>query len=877
MFNNKKRKVRVENGVLENKLNSFNVASFEYALNKTESYETGLTTEQAEFRLERDGINEIQAQKPRSLMSILFGSFWNPFIMILSILTMITWVTDVYVASPDSEDWTSVIVIGLMVLVSGIMNFVQEYKANKSAMDLHQLVDTTATVYRDGVLTEIDMEQVVIGDVIRLSAGDMIPADVRFIHAKDIFVSQSAFSGEAEAVEKFAVSQGDESNILDFSTIGFMGTDVVSGVGFAVVIGIGDDTFFGSIAEELIQSKAKPTSFDKGVNDISWLLIRFMFIMVPLVFLINGITKGDWLQALLFAISIAVGLTPEMLPLIVTTNLSKGTTTMAKHKTIVKQLSAIQNFGAMDVLCTDKTGTLTEDTIILDRYLNVHGQEDEHVLRYAYLNSYYQTGLKNLLDRAIIDYANEVGLAKNENNYEKIDELPFDFERRRMSVIVRRRGEKRLITKGAMEEVLALCTHAYTEEAGIIPIDQAMLDTIGELVKDLNSQGMRVLAVAYRDEDKEQWTVEDEHDMVLDGFIALYDPPKMSAPKAISGLQDAGVAVKVVTGDNLEVARNICRHVGIDSEYVLQGTEIEAMSDDELAAVAARTTIFAKVSPLQKQRVVLSLQGLGHTVGFLGDGINDALALKAADLGITVDTAVDIAKENSEVILLEKDLQVLEEGVLEGRHIFGNIVKYVQMAASSNFGNIFSVLVSSIFLPFLPMLPVQLLVQNLLYDVSQTMIPWDNVDAEYLQKPQKWSAERLKRFMLIIGPISSIFDIAMFALLWFVLGANNLELAPLFQTGWFVFGLISQVVIVHIIRTEKLPLLQSNASWQIWLATVIVIAAALILPYTFIGAALGFVALPLAYYPLLLLALFGYVAVSLIVKRWYIRKWNNWL
>ncbi|NMA96281.1 MAG: magnesium-translocating P-type ATPase, partial [Clostridiales bacterium] len=615
------------------------------------------------------------------------------------------------------------------------------------------------------------------------------------------------------------------------------------------------------------------TSFDEGVNSVSWLLIKFMMIMVPIVFIINGITKKDWLQAFLFAVSIAVGLTPEMLPMIVTSNLAKGSVAMAKKKTVVKHLSAIQNFGAMDILCTDKTGTLTIDRIVLEKYLDVHGNENERVLRHAYMNSYYQTGLKNLMDVAVIEYAEERGLRELQDIYTKIDEIPFDFERRRMSVILVDKNDKRqLVTKGAVEEMLSICSHAEYE-GEVIPLTDDIRDKIIKTSENLNKDGMRVLAVAQKNfipYDRE-FDVEDEVDMVLMGYIGFLDPPKESTKGAIEALNEYGVEVKILTGDNDHVTRKICSDVGLPVDRIILGHEVEEMTDEVLAEEAKNTTVFAKISPLQKARIIRVLQGKGHTVGYLGDGINDAAALRESDIGISVDNAVDIAKESSDIILLEKDLMVLEEGVIEGRKIFGNIIKYIKMTVSSNFGNVFSVLVASAFIPFLPMLPIHLLIQNLLYDISQIAIPWDTMDKEFLEIPRPWDASSIGKFSIFIGPISSIFDIVTFLVMWYVFKANIPEAQGIFHSGWFMVGLLTQTLVVHMLRTEKIPFIQSRATWPVMIMTVIIMALGVYIPFSPLGLSVGFEPLPMAYFPWMIGIVLSYCIITQFTKMWYIK------
>lgn len=728
------------------------------------------------------------------------------------------------------------------------------------------------------------------GDIVFLSAGDMIPADCRILQSKDLFISQSILSGESLPVEKMElpIEDADKKSLLDLDNICFMGTNVMSGSATVSVITTGDLTYFGFISKSLT-GKRTETNFDKGVNSVSWLLIRFIFVMVPLVFIINGFTKDNWLDAFLFAITVAVGLTPEMLPMIVTTNLAKGAVNMSKKKVIVKRLNAIQNIGAMDVLCTDKTGTLTMDKIVLQVHHNVFGESDDEVLKWAYLNSYHQTGLKNLLDVAVLDHFEVHHMLEADKHFIKVDEIPFDFQRRRMSVILQKEnGKHLLICKGALEEMLPLCSKAFDpgedhalhiEEDRAVPMDDKMKKIVTNNCKKLNEDGLRVLLVAIKEFDSRELTysVADEKDLILTGFIGFLDPAKPTAKESIEAIQKYGVHIKVLTGDNEIVTKKICRDVGIPINNILLGGEIEKMNDDELKEKLETTNILAKLNPLQKSRIVKLMQAKGHTVGFLGDGINDAPAMRDADVGISVDTAVDIAKESADIILLEKDLMVLRRGIIFGRRTFGNIIKYIKMAASSNFGNMFSVLGASAFLPFLPMLPVQILTQNLLYDISQVSIPWDRMDKEFIEKPQKWNAADITRFMLFIGPISSIFDYATFAVLYFVFKANSPAHQSFFQSGWFIEGLISQTLIVHMIRTRKIPFIQSWATAPVIALTTLVMATAVCIPFSSFAGALKMQPLPWSYFPWLIGILLGYCLLTQIVKAWYIKKFNQWL
>lgn len=845
----------------------------------------GLSPEQAEERLHQYGPNEIARERSDRQLVAFIKTFINPFIGILLFLALVSMTIDVWLAEPAERDWTTVIILITMIVLSASLRFFQERKSLKATESLKKMVRNTASVFRKKAsgAEELEISKLVPGDLIYLSAGDMIPADVRITESKDFFVSQSTLTGESDALEKKPSVVPDKhktGSVTELDNICFMGSNVVSGSALAVVIATGNDTYLGAIAQSLVGERAK-TSFDKGINKVSLLLIRYMLIMVPFVFLVNGITKGDWLDAFIFAVSVAVGLTPEMLPMIVTSNLAKGALTMARRKTIVKNMNAIQSFGAMNVLCTDKTGTLTQDKIVLEKYLNVDGEDDLRVLRHAYYNSYFQTGLKNLMDKAILSHCNELGLEKVECEYRKVDEIPFDFSRRRMSVVVENvDGKQQIITKGAVEEMLDVCSHVeYNGQ--VLLLTKELREKVIQKSRQLNSEGMRVLAIAHKSwvetAETGAFAVEDEIEMVLIGYLAFLDPPKPSAATAVETLHSHGVKVKVLTGDNDMVTRTICRQIGIASERVVLGTDIDRLSDDELATCVQENTIFAKLTPLQKSRIVTTLQHNGDTVGFLGDGINDAAALRQADIGISVDSAVDIAKEAADIILLEKDLMVLEQGVEEGRKIFGNIMKYIKMTASSNFGNMFSVLVASAFLPFLPMLPIHILVQNLLYDVSQTMIPFDNVDVEYLRKPRKWDSSDLSRFMICIGPISSIFDITTFLLMWYIFGCTSPDMQSLFQSGWFVEGLLSQTLIVHMIRTRKIPFIQSRAAAPLMILTGLIMALGICIPFTSFGASIGLVPLPWNYFPWLVITLLSYCILTQLVKNWYMRRFGRWL
>ncbi len=835
----------------------------------------GLGAREIEARLERDGANEVAHERPPHWSRQLLRAFRNPFIVVLVVLAGVQLAT-------DASDVVGPLIVAVMVAISVLLSFTQEYRSSRAAEKLKAMVRNTATATRQAAdghsePIEVPVGELVAGDIVHLGAGDMVPADLRLLSAKDLFISQAILTGESLPVEKAA--QGDDAaaagNPLDLPNICYMGTNVISGTASAVVLATGARSYLGSLAHSMTGARVQ-TSFDRGVSSVSWLLIRFMAVMVPIVFLINGLDKHDWTEAFLFALSVAVGLTPEMLPLIVTANLAKGALAMSRRKVVVKRLNAIQNFGAMDVLCTDKTGTLTLDRIVLERHLDLDGEASVQALEYGYLNSRFQTGLKNLMDTAVLAHRDLEPMAAR---YRVVDEIPFDFQRRRMSVVVADGGDAHLlICKGAVEEMLAICAFAQAGDQ-VEPMTAQRRDAIRAMTHQLNADGLRVLVVAVRHApaSARAWSVADECDLIAVGCLAFLDPPKDSAATAIAALHAHGVTVKVLTGDNEAVTRKICREVGLDVAHSVQGRDIEVLDSAALDALVRHTTVFAKMSPLQKARVVKSLQRQGHTVGFLGDGINDAPALHDADVGISVDTATDIAKESADIILLEKNLMVLEEGVLEGRVTFGNIVKYIKMTTSSNFGNMFSVLVASAFLPFLPMLPLQILVLNLLYDISQLSIPFDRMDDDYVRHPRKWDASDIGRFMLWIGPVSSVFDLTTFWLLWHVFGANSIEHQALFQSGWFVESLLTQTLIVHMIRTRRVPFLQSTAAAPVLALTAAIIAIGMAIPYTGIGGRLGMQALPGVWFAWMAATVLAYGGLMQLVKGVYNRRYARWL
>lgn len=858
----------------------------------------GLVDDQVEENRDAYGENVITKGQEDSMIKKIYESIINPFTVILLVIALVSFITNVWLAKPGEQDPTTSIIIVTLVLISGGIRFIQELRSDKAASNLSRMIVNTATVLRDGSEQEIPIDEIVVGDVIKLSAGDMIPADVVLIDSRDFFVQQSGLTGESDAVEKVCLRKANSQNLdslLESESLAFMGTNVISGRATALVLVVGDETMMGAI-EQTINTYDEPTSFEREMNTISWLLIRLMLVMVPIVFVINGLTDGDWLEAGVFALSVGVGLTPEMLPMIITASLAKGSIIMAKEKVVIKKLNAIQDLGAIDILCTDKTGTLTQDEIVLEYPLDIHGELDLSVLRRAYLNSYFQTGLKNLMDRAIINRTQKEAKKHEivrdlDQTFHKIDELPFDFERRRMSVIVKDEdGVVSMVTKGALEEMLSVST--YVEYKGEIKrlTDEVRQEVLAE-VAQLNEQGLRVLGVSYKTDldENDIFSVEDERDMILTGYLAFLDPPKPSAAPAIKALAEYGVTTKILTGDNEKVTQAVCEKVGLDVERILLGSEIDTMTDQELAQVVETTTVFAKLSPDQKARIILCLKNNGHKVGYMGDGINDAPSMKVSDVGISVDTAVDIAKETADVILLDKDLMVLEKGLVEGRKVYANMTKYIKMTVSSNFGNIFSLLFASIFLPFLPMAPVHLIVLNLIYDLSCIALPFDNVDKEFLKKPRIWEANSIMRFMAWIGPISSVFDIITYMLLYFlvvpmILGhgynhgaADAAAFIMVFQTGWFIESMWSQTMVIHMLRSPKLPFIQSRPAFSVVVTTLAAAFFVTSLPYSPLASILKLSQLNGLYFVLLFAIIVLYMLSVTVVKRIYIKKYKEWL
>jgi P-type Mg2+ transporter len=825
----------------------------------------GLSQAEAEDRARTVGPNEVAQERRQGWIIRLLKIIRNPLVILLVTLSAVSFATG------DARAGT---VMAAMVVLSAALRFFQEARADAAAAKLKAMIHVTATVLRDGAAREMPLRDLVPGDIIKLSAGDMIPGDTRVLASKDLFVTQGSLTGESFPVEKFHDPETSAvSSPTEMKNICFMGTSVESGTATAVVVTTGFNTYLGSMAGSITQ-EPPPTSFDRGLNRFTWLMIQLMAVMVPLVFLINGFTKHDWKSAFFFALAVAVGLTPEMLPMIVSVCLSKGALAMSRKKVIVKRLNAIQNFGGMDVLCTDKTGTLTEDRVVLQRHCNVAGEESEEVLLDGYLISHFQTGLRNLLDRAILDSPDFHEQAVVEK-YKKLDEIPFDFTRRMMSVLVEDpEGKAILLTKGAPEEIFHQCSH-FELNGMLSPMDPDLIVELKDEYESLSNDGFRVLAVARKElPEKRLCSKDDERELVLKGYVAFLDPPKETAGHAIEALRNHGVSVKILTGDNQLISRKVCRDVGLSSDPMLLGSDVEKMSDAELAAAAEQTTLFARLSPAHKQRVIRVLRGKGHVVGFMGDGINDAPALRAADIGISVDTATDIAKESADLILLEKDLMVLEGGVTEGRKVFANIIKYIRMGASSNFGNMFSVLGASAFLPYIPMAPIQVLTNNLLYDFSQVPIPTDAVDEEQVARPRPWNIGEITRFILYIGPISSIFDYTTFFVMLWVFHCWDPSRASVFQTGWFVESLMTQTLIIHVIRTNKIPFIQSRASLPLTATSLSIMAFGAWLPYSPLASSLGLAHLPLLYWPILMLTLLGYMSLTQAIKVWLLRrKW----
>lgn len=869
-------KVEDKNKEIELKLKEYAKMNIPNILEELKTTNEGLSCVEIEEKQEEYGKNILDLKNNKTLLSRLKEAFINPFNIVLILVAIVTFFTDVIIAT--KKDYLTFMLIISTVIISAMISFFQQASSDKAAQKLKKMISNKIDVIRDGNQEVIDVEEAVPGDIVKLSSGDMIPGDVRFLEAKDLFIDQASLTGESNPVEKFAILKDNEAELTDLSNIGFMGTNVVSGSATAVIVGTGNQTYFGSMAKSLYSVNEK-NSFEKGVDSVSKLLIKFMVVMVPIILAINLFTKGDWWDSLIFAITIAVGLTPEMLPVIMTSTLAKGAVDMSKKKTIVKRLSSIQTFGEMNILCTDKTGTLTEDEIVLEKYMDVDGNESKRVLKHAFLNSYFQTGLKNLIDVAIIARAEKENMNILKETYVREDEIPFDFSRRRMSVVLRDQNSKRqLITKGAVDEIMSICSYIDINGTAVELTDNLRKKAY-EVYEKNNHDGLRIVAVAQKNNihSVETFGISDEQDMVLIGFVGFLDPPKKSAQEAITALKQHGVDTIVLTGDSEGVAINVCKKVGISTENCLTGKDVEEMTDKELKQKSKICHLYSKLSPLQKQRIVRIYQEQGNTVGYMGDGINDSPPLKQADVGISVDTAVDIAKETADIILLEKDLNVLEEGVITGRKTFTNILKYLKMATSGNFGNMLSIIIASLFLPFLPMLPIHILIQNLLNDFAQMGMPFDNVDREYLQNPKKWNTDGLKRFMFAFGIISTVLDIICFAILWFVMKFNTIEKAVLFQTGWFAFGIISQTLIIHLMRTSKIPFVTSKPSKQLVISTLTITILTLIISFTNIAIIFDLSKLPIQYGIIIILLMIVYAIIIQTYKKLYLRNNKEWL
>ena len=869
-------KVEDKNKEIELKLKEYAKMNIPNILEELKTTNEGLSCVEIEEKQEEYGKNILDLKNNKTLLSRLKEAFINPFNIVLILVAIVTFFTDVIIAT--KKDYLTFMLIISTVIISAMISFFQQASSDKAAQKLKKMISNKIDVIRDGNQEVIDVEEAVPGDIVKLSSGDMIPGDVRFLEAKDLFIDQASLTGESNPVEKFVILKDNEAELTDLSNIGFMGTNVVSGSATAVIVGTGNQTYFGSMAKSLYSVNEK-NSFEKGVDSVSKLLIKFMVVMVPIILAINLFTKGDWWDSLIFAITIAVGLTPEMLPVIMTSTLAKGAVDMSKKKTIVKRLSSIQTFGEMNILCTDKTGTLTEDEIVLEKYMDVDGNESKRVLKHAFLNSYFQTGLKNLIDVAIIARAEKENMNILKETYVREDEIPFDFSRRRMSVVLRDQNSKRqLITKGAVDEIMSICSYIDINGTAVELTDNLRKKAY-EVYEKNNHDGLRIVAVAQKNNihSVETFGISDEQDMVLIGFVGFLDPPKKSAQEAITALKQHGVDTIVLTGDSEGVAINVCKKVGISTENCLTGKDVEEMTDKELKQKSKICHLYSKLSPLQKQRIVRIYQEQGNTVGYMGDGINDSPPLKQADVGISVDTAVDIAKETADIILLEKDLNVLEEGVITGRKTFTNILKYLKMATSGNFGNMLSIIIASLFLPFLPMLPIHILIQNLLNDFAQMGMPFDNVDREYLQNPKKWNTDGLKRFMFAFGIISTVLDIICFAILWFVMKFNTIEKAVLFQTGWFAFGIISQTLIIHLMRTSKIPFVTSKPSKQLVISTLTITILTLIISFTNIAIIFDLSKLPIQYGIIIILLMIVYAIIIQTYKKLYLRNNKEWL
>ena len=861
---------------IEKKLLANSKASEEELFKKFDSSRDGISKVNIDELLDKYGKNTIETANKKTTLNRIKDAIINPFNIVLIIVAIVTFITDVVIAT--NKDYVTFSLILIIVFISAIISYVQETKSDNAANKLKKMISNKVDVIRDEIQEVVDVENIIPGDIVKLSSGDMIPGDVRFLETKDLFIDQASLTGESNPIEKFAIIKNKVTSITDLDNIGFMGTNVVSGSAIAIVVATSSNTYFGSMAKSLYSVNEK-NSFEKGVDNISKLLIRFMIVMIPIILAINLATKGNLINSLIFAITIAVGLTPEMLPVIMTSTLAKGATQMSKKKTIVKRLSSIQTFGEMNILCTDKTGTLTEDEIVLEKYMDINGNENLRILKHAFLNSYFQTGLKNLIDIAIIARAEKEDMNILKEQYIREDEIPFDFSRRRMSVVLKdKTGKRQLITKGAVDEILEICSYIDID-GNVEELTEEKKKQVYDIYEKNNNDGLRVLAISQKNHIHgiETFGVQDEQDMVLIGFVGFLDPPKSSSSQAIKSLKQHGVDTVVLTGDSEGVALNVCKKVGINVTHRLIGSEIDKYSDEELKEKIKGCHLFSKLSPLQKQRIVRLFQENGNTVGYMGDGINDSTALKQSDVGISVDTAVDIAKETADIILLEKDLNVLVEGVINGRKTFTNILKYIKMETSGNFGNMLSVIISSVFLPFLPLLPVHILIQNLLCDFAQVGMPYDNVDDEYIQKPKKWDTKEIKSFMIVFGTISTMLDVLCFAVLWFVFKYNTIDKAAYFQTGWFAFGIISQTLIIHMLRTIKIPFIESKPSKRLLISTFTITVITIIISFTNMAEGYDLQKLPLQYMAWLALLLILYAVIIQIYKKLYMKEYKEWL
>ena len=865
------RSINIEKEIKEN-----SKLKLEKLFKKYETSLDGISVVNIDEKIEKYGKNIIELKDSNTIWHKLKEAFINPFNIVLTIVAIITFITDVVLST--QKDYATFILIVSTVIISAIISFNEQTKSDNAAKKLKKMITNKMDVIRDGNQMTVDIENVVPGDIVKLSSGDMIPGDVRFIETKDLFIDQASLTGESNPVEKFDVLKEGYEVLTDISNIGFLGTNIVSGSTIAIVLATGNNTYFGSMAKSLYSVNDK-NSFERGIDDITKILIQFMFVLVPIVLIVNYFSVKDIWASLIFAITIAVGLTPEMLPVITTSTLAKGAVEMSKKKTIVKRLSSIQTFGQMNILCTDKTGTLTEDRVILEKYMDASGNESLRILKHAFLNSYFQTGLKNLIDTAIISRAEKENLNILKEQYVREDEIPFDFSRRRMSVVLRdENGKRQLITKGAVDEILSICSY-IDFDGKVSELTNELRERAYKVYEENNNDGLRVIAIAQKNEihDINTFGVQDESNMVLIGFVGFLDPPKDSAKKAIKTLKKYGVDTVVLTGDSEGVAVKVCQKVGIDTKHAISGKDLENISDEDLKEKVKNCHLFSKLSPLQKQRVVRIFQENGNTVGYMGDGINDSPPLKQSDVGISVDTAVDIAKETADIILLEKDLNVLEEGVINGRRTFTNLLKYIKMATSGNFGNMISVIVASAFLPFLPMLPVHILIQNLLNDFAQIGMPFDNVDNEYIQKPKTWNTEGIKKFMFRFGLISTFLDILCFIILWFVFKFNTIEQAVMFQSGWFVFGILSQTLIIHMIRTNKIPFVESKSSKQLLVSTFAVVIVTIIIAFTNISIIFDLSKLPYMYLFWIAILMSIYILFIQIYKKIYMKNNKEWL